>query len=150
MAETLSPIQRLSLFKMCAVVFALEATFVVLILPMFVPLQTIQSFAPLIMIINIAIAVLVGWRIYWMYSHIVFSYDANGFSVKKGKSNELTHTWSEFSTVTLARNDYGEFFIRLYQGKESFDIPASKLRLDPYAFRLTVADLVKRSRSPRS
>lgn len=150
MAETLSPIQRFSLFKICAAVFALEAGCVILFLPMIIPLQTIQSFSPLIVIINLAIAALVGWRIYRTSSHIVFSFDADGFSIKKGRSSEVTHKWSEFSIVTLARNEAGEFSVRLYRDKESFDIPAGKLRLDPYSFRLRVADLVKRSRARRS
>ncbi len=150
MAETLSPIQRFSLFKVSAAVFALEASLVILILPMFIPLQTIQSFAPLIVVVNITVAAMVGWRIYKTSSHTVFSFDANGFSIKRGKSSEVSHKWSEFSTVTLVRNEYGEFSVRLYRDKESFDIPASRLRLDPYSFRLRVADILKRSRSSRS
>jgi len=73
---------------------------------------------------------------------MVFTYDDEGFTLKKGQGEEVKCNWNDFSQVSLFRTEYGELAIRLYANEEFFDLPASKLKLNPFDFRLEVMRLV--------
>jgi hypothetical protein len=94
--------------------------------------------------INIGISIFFGWRLYKQLYHLVFSYDENGFKLRRGNKEEISHEWGEFSKVSLSRNEQGDFIIRL-ENSDSFDIPASKLKLNPYDFRTEATKLVEAS-----
>jgi hypothetical protein len=103
----------------------------------------------LIIPLNLVIAVVFGWRLYKSMYHMVFIYDDKGFSLKKGKREESSHGWNEFSRVSLVRAEYGDFSVRLYHNEEFFDLPASKLKLNPFDFRLEAMRLVSASKGQK-
>jgi len=96
----------------------------------------------LMLLINITVSIVIGWRFYKQRYHLVFSYDDEGFMLRQGSKEETSRKWSEFSVVSLARTEYGDFSIRLQNG-DSFDIPVSKLKINPFNFRSEVTKLVE-------
>jgi hypothetical protein len=80
---------------------------------------------------------------------VVFSYDENGFKLRQGNKEEISHKWSEFSKASLVRTEQGDFTIRL-ENSSSFDIPASKLKLNPYDFRTEATNLVEASQKKKA
>ena len=100
-----------------------------------------------VLALNLAVAAVLGWYLYKQWYHIRFTYDDFGFQLKKGKGTPVSHNWSDFFQVSLARNEYGEFKVRLHGSSEPFEIPVSKLKLDPFEFRFHVMDLLSRTKS---
>jgi len=132
-----APVQVYYLFKSFVIMFLIQAV-VVLVTPMALT-------APIwyqIIAVNLTVSAVLGWYLYKQWYHIEFSYDDLGFQLKKGKRVPTTHRWNEFSRVSLARSEYGEFNVRLYRNGEPFEIPVSKLKLDPFEFRLRVMNFV--------
>lgn len=132
-----SPVQAYYLFKSFIIMFTIQGVIV-----LFTPAGLIAPIWYEILAVNLIVAVVLGWYLYKQWYHIEFSYDEAGFQLKKGKALPTKHTWNEFSQVSLSRNELGEFKVRLYGSAEPFEIPASKLKLDPFRFRLDVIDLV--------
>jgi hypothetical protein len=126
------------------IVFVLQAV-VVLIAPFF-PDQIVRFS---ILVVNVIVSVLLGWRLYKSLYHMVFSYDNEGFTLKKGRKEVNSHKWSEFSKVSLFRTESGELSVRLYHDSEHFDLPASKLKLNPFTFRQEVMQLVSSSKGKK-
>ena len=102
-----------------------------------------------ILIVNVIISVLLGWRLYKSLYHTVFTYDNEGFTLKKGRKDVNSYKWNEFSKVSLFRTESGELSVRLYRDSEHFDLPASKLKLNPFAFREEVTKLVSGSKGEK-
>jgi len=128
-----SPIQPYYLFKSFVIMFLIQAV-IVMLMPMAIT-------APIwyqVLAVNLIVGIVLGWYLYRQWYHIEFSYDGDGFLLKKGKSPSIEHRWNEFSRVSLTRNDYGEFMVRLYGNEKQFEIPVSKLKLDPFRFRFEV------------
>jgi hypothetical protein len=98
-----------------------------------------------ILAVNMIVGAVLGWYLYKQWYHIEFSYDASGFRLKKGKTPSAERRWNEFSQVSLARNEYGEYVVRLYGNQNPFEIPVSKLKLDPFQFRHQVLKYVATS-----
>jgi hypothetical protein len=96
--------------------------------------------------LNSAIAVVLGWRLYKYRYHTVFTYDDESFTLQKGKGEEVKRKWKDFSQVSLFRTEYGELAVRLYINEEFFDLPMSKLKLNPFDFRLEAMRLVSPSK----
>jgi len=136
--HALSRVHKTSLAKICAAIFILEATLVIL----FVPLPAFQSNAVPMIGFNLATSLALGWIAYRYVSHLEFSYDGQGFKIKKGRRQVTSHSWSEFSRVSLVRSETLEFSVRLYSDGEFFEIPASRLKLDPFKFRFEVLELL--------
>jgi len=134
-----SPVQPYYLFKSFVIMFLIQAVIV-----MFMPMAVTAPIWYQILSLNVVVGIVFGWYLYRQWYHIEFSYDDSGFRLKKGKAPPVEHTWNEFSQVSLARNDYGEFTVRLYGNEQQFDIPVSKLRLDPFQFRFEVSRHVVR------
>ena len=126
------------------IVFVLQAVVV-----LFAPFVAEMLVRFSILVVNIIISVLLGWRLYKALYHIVFTYDDEGFTLKKGRKEVDSHKWNEFSKVSLFRTESGELSIRLYQDSEYFDLPASKLKLNPFTFRQEVTKLVSVSKSKK-
>jgi len=124
------------------IIFVLQAV-VVLIAPFF----SEQIVRVSILIVNVVISVLLGWRLYKSLYHTVFTYDNEGFTLKKGRKDVNSFKWNEFSKVSLFRTESGELSVRLYRDSEHFDLPASKLKLNPFTFRQEVTKLVSVSKN---
>jgi hypothetical protein len=147
MSHIYSPIQFYSLLKSCMIFFVVQAVVVVLFFSSIwvsPPLYRIVMF-----LINIAISVFLGWRLYKQRYHLILSYDNKGFTLKQGRKEEISHEWSEFSGVSLIRTEQGDFSIRLSTNGDPFDLPASKFKLDPFGFRWDVTKLVEASRKEK-
>ena len=144
MSPTYAPIQMYNLFKSVMIIFVLQAV-VVLIAPFFPEL--IVRFS--ILVVNVVISIVLGWRLYKALYHMVFTYDDEGFTLKKGRKEVNNYKWNEFSKVSLFRTESGELSVRLYRDSEYFDLPASKLKLNPFTFRQEVMKLVSFSKGQK-
>jgi hypothetical protein len=99
----------------------------------------------IVLAINGALALTLGWLFYKNNRHAIFSYDQDGFQIQVGK-DQASGRWSDFSTVSLVHRGMGEYAVRVYRNEEDFfEIPASALKLDPHEFRFEVIQLVKKS-----
>jgi hypothetical protein len=145
MEEKRSPIQLYNLFKSFVFMFMIQAVLVLIMPSGLVAPIWYQIFA-----VNLIVAGVLGWYLYKQWYHIVFSFDDAGFTLKKGKNPPVALRWSGFSRVSLVRNEYNEFKVKLYNNGDAVEIPASKLKLEPSKFRLQVIDLVTKASSPRS
>lgn len=134
------PVQAYYLFKSFMIMFLVQAVIV-----LFMPTALTAPIWYQVLAVNLIVALVLGWYLYKQWYHIEFSYDEAGFQLRKGKAPSVNHRWKEFSQVSLARNEYGEYKVRLYGNGEPFEIPVSKLRLDPFRFRLDVMDFVAMS-----
>jgi len=136
-----SPIQYYNLFKSFMIVFVVQA--VVFFLAPFIPFLFDTMLRFLLLSINLIVSAVLGWPLYKRIYHMTFTYDNRGFTLKKGKKEENSYKWNAFSKVSLIRTEYGDFSVRLYRNEEDFfDIPASKLKLNPSDFRFEAMQLV--------
>jgi len=142
MEQKRSPIQLYNLFKSFVAMFMIQAVMVLIL-----PSGLVAPIWYQILAVNLIVAGVLGWYLYKQWYHIVFSYDDAGFKLRKGKNPPVAHQWSEFSKVSLARSEYNEFKVKLYSDGDAVEIPASKLKLDPFKFRLQVIDLVTQALS---
>ncbi len=140
MSRVASPVQYYNLFKSFMRFFIIQA-----IIVLFTPIIIDLILRFLILGLNLVISAVLGWRLYKRMYHMTLAYDDRGFTLKKGKSEETSRRWKEFSQVSLIRTEYGDFSIRLHQNSEFFDLPASKLKLNPFDFRLEIMRLVSGS-----
>ena len=101
-----------------------------------------------ILALNLLVSGVLGWFLYKQRYHTEFSYDETGFHLRKGSGAYVDHKWNEFHQVSLARDEIGAFRVRLYGSEEPFEIPVSRLKLDPFQFRLDVMNLVEMSQTP--
>lgn len=147
MSPTYAPIQISSLLKSCVIFFAIQAVIVIVLFSSI--WSSAISYRVLMLSINIGLSIFFGWRLYKRRYHLVFSYDQNGFKLKQGNKEETSHKWSEFSKVSLVRTQQGDFSINLENG-EPFDLPASKLRLNPYDFRTEATKLIEANQKKKS
>lgn len=140
-----SPIQHYNLFKSVIIVFAIQAA-IVLFMPL--PIGALEIIRLPVLVLNLIIAITLGWRLYKRMYHMTFTYDKKGFTLKKGRNEEHGYKWGEFSKVSLIRTEYGDFSVRLYRNKEDdfFDLPVSKLKLNPFDFRFEAMQLVSASK----
>jgi hypothetical protein len=92
---------------------------------------------------NVVVSVAAGVWWYRTRHHARFSWDGEGFELRRGTSALTAKTWGEISRVSLVHDGYGRFSVRLYQPEgERIDIPASDLRLEPSDLRFEVMDFV--------
>ena len=145
MSQTFAPLQLYNLFKSCMIIFLLQALAYIFL----APFMTDPIIRFLILSLNVLISVFLGWRLYKRMYHMVFTCDKNGFTLKKGNGKEASYRWKEFSKVSLVRTEQGDFSIRLYKNTDFFDLPTSKLKLNPFDFRLEVMRSVSASTDKR-
>lgn len=141
MSKLHSPIQYLDLFKSCIIVFAIQALIVILS-----PWGIVATFRWHILTLNFIVSLIIGWHLYKRFYHPVFSYNDEGFTLKRGRSWEASYKWSDFSNISLIRSERGEFSIRLYRGEDFFNLPVSRLKLDPFQFRSELMEFIKKQR----
>jgi len=110
------------------------------------PYEIVAPLRVQILIFNISTSLTLGWMLYKRKSHLTFTYDERDFTLKRGKTDVISHKWSDFSKVSLARTEHGEFFLRLHGDSDFFEIPVSKLKLDPFLFRDRARKLVESHR----
>jgi hypothetical protein len=147
MSRTYAPVNVFNLLKACIIFFVVQALITIVF---FQPIWYSElAYRFLLLLINIAISVFFGWRLYKQRYHLVFSYDDVGFTLKQGSKEEMHRTWGEFSKVSLVRTEQGDFSIKLENG-DSFDLPVSKIKLDPYDFRTEATKLVETSQKRKS
>jgi hypothetical protein len=142
MEQKRSPVQLYHLFKSFVMMFMIQAVVV-----LFTPLQLTAPIWYQIFAVNLIVAAVLGWYLYKQRYHIELSYDDVGFQLKKGKGPSINHKWNEFSQVSLARIEYGEFMVMVHKNGDRLEIPASKLKLDPFRFRLQVMEYVAKAAS---
>jgi hypothetical protein len=140
MEKKQSPIQLYYLFKSFVLMFMIQAVIVML-----TPSGLVAPIWYQVLAVNLIVGSVLGWYLYKQWYHIEFSYDDGGFKLRKGKNPPVSHQWSEFSKVSLTRNEYNEFKVKLYSNGDGVEIPASKLKLDPFKFRFQVIDFVIRA-----
>jgi hypothetical protein len=145
MEQERSPIQLYNLFKSFVLMFMIQAVMVLIM-----PSGLVAPIWYQIFTVNLIVAGVLGWYLYKQWYHMVFSFDSVGFKLRKGKNPPVAHQWSEFSKVSVARSEYDEFKVKLYSNGDAVDIPASKLKLDAFKFRLQVIDLVTKASSSGS
>lgn len=138
MSRVYAPLQFYNLLKSCMIVFLIQALAYIFLLPIIENL----ILRLMILFLNLFVSVLLGWRLYKRIYHMVFTYDDKGFTLKKGRKQEDSRRWNEFSKVSLFRTEEGSLSVRLYKNGEFFDLPASKLKLNPFDFRLEIMRLV--------
>ena len=139
MKEKRSPIQVYYLFKSFVIMFMIQAVIV-----FFTPLGLTAAIWYQILAVNLIVGGVLGWFLYKQWYHIEFSYDEYGFQSRKGKTPSVNAKWSEFYRVSLARNEYGEFSVRLYRNGDWLEIPVSKLKINPFHFRLQVMEFTQK------
>ena len=139
LTEKVSPIRFFDIFRLSVVFLAAQmgATLVM-------PVWFYDAIRPYFLFFAVATSMLLAYIIYMRTQHVELSYDSTSFSLKRGKTVE-THRWKDFHRVLLVRTD-GDFLVRL-QGEESVDLPVSKLKLDPFSFRIKTLRFVEESRS---
>jgi len=98
----------------------------------------------LILVINLILSTIGGWYLYKYRYHTELYCDDKGFTLQIGSPERATQQWSDFSQVSLVREGYGDFIVRLYhaQGGGFIDIPVSRLKLNPSEFRFEAMRLV--------
>ena len=98
-----------------------------------------------ILLLNLGLAAALAWPFYRARYHQTLSYDEEGFTLTRGRA-AVSGRWEEFGSVSLFHPGRGGFAVRLYRSSsgegEFVEIPASRLRLDPSAFRFEVMRLV--------
>jgi len=138
LTEKVAPIRFFDIFKLCVVFLAVQMG-VTLVMPVWF----YDIIRPYFLFVAVATSVLLAYIVYIRTQRVELSYDDSGFSLKRGKTVE-TRRWKEFHKVLLVRTD-GDFLVRLQDG-ESFDLPVSKLKLDPFSFRMKTLGFVEESR----
>ncbi len=104
---------------------------------------------PAVLLMNLVLAVGLGYLYYrWRY-HSVLAYDGQGFQLQRGRKL-TTGKWTDFSQVSLAHLGYGTLAVRLYktEGDDTLDIPTADLKMDAAALRFELMDLVKGTPPP--
>jgi len=139
LTEKVSPIRFFEIFKLFVIFLAVQMGSTLVM-----PVWFYDIIRPYFLFVAAATSILLGYIVYMRTQHLELSYDDSGFSLKRGKTME-THRWKEFHKVLLVRTD-GDFLVRLQDG-ESFDLPVSKLKLDPFSFRIKTLGFVQGSRS---
>lgn len=134
-----APLQLYYVFKSFFIMFTIQALIV-----LFMPVALTVPIRYQILALNAVVGAVLGWYLYKQWYHLDFSYDELGFELRKGKSPAETHGWREFQQVSLVRDDRGQFLVKLHRNEGSVQIPASKLKLDPFSFRLEVMNFVSR------
>ena len=143
MVEKISPLRYSEIAKLFVMLMAVQLTLVML-MPIWL-LAVAQYFLWASVLVSGALA----YYLYLRTKHIEFSYDKEGFDIRRGRS-VLSHKWSEFSRVLLIKVRGTEFLIRLFfTNGETLDIPASKLRTNAFSFRLKILELVQESTRTR-
>jgi len=135
--RTVAPIQLYYLFKSVVIMFTIQAVIV-----LFMPAALTAPIRYQILALNVGVSITLGWFLYKQWYHTILSYNDLEFELRKGKAVSLAHMWKEFSAVSLARDYRGDFSVRLYRGDDRVELPASKLKLDPFRFRDEVLGLV--------
>lgn len=141
MMKARSPTQFSSFFKSFFAIFAVQALVVLII-----PYEVVAPIRVQVLVFNISSSLLLGWALYKRASHLTFTYDETVFTLRRGKEDATTHRWTDFTMVSLARTEHGDFFVKLHRNEDFFTLPVSKLKLDPFRFRDEVTKLVRSHR----
>jgi hypothetical protein len=116
---------------------------------MFMPIQFLNIVLYLL-VGGILVSAVASYYIYLKTKHIEFSYDDESFSLKRGKA-VLNYQWRKTLKVLLIKEaGSGSFLIRLRSTEgEIVDIPVSRLKLNPFLFRVKLLEIIRRSKEPK-
>ncbi len=91
------------------------------------------------------VGVIIGRALYYQRSHVVVSYDEEGFLIAKGSKKTESHLWNEFRNVSLFADSSGQLNVRMYFEKDGLyvDIPVSRAGGDAYELRSFVQRKLK-------
>jgi len=104
---------------------------------------------PAVLLLNLVLAVGLGYFYYrWRY-HSVLAYNGQGFRLQRGRKLTIGQ-WADFYQVSLVHLGYGNLAVRLYkvEGDNTLDIPTTDLKLDASALRFELIGLVKGTPPP--
>ena len=143
--KTLAPIQWMNLAKSLIIFFIISS--IVWMAANYVMFREFFIGWP-VLLGNALVTGVGGWWWYRREYHAVFSWDQQGFGLRRSGGDNREKKWRDFSRVSLFHEGYGRFVVRLYQDDGArVDIPASDLKLDPSDFRFEVTELIE-SKSP--
>jgi hypothetical protein len=88
-------------------------------------------------------SVFLGRMLYLRKFHVSFSYDLNSFVLKQANKTVAHGEWSNIRDVSLVRQGIKDFYVSLKTEHKPQDVrvPASSLKVDPFAFRLSLLGL---------
>jgi hypothetical protein len=140
LAQIVQRVSYTGLLKACFIVFLPQ-----LVVIFFAPSEFVVKYRLVIVTVNLIVSGSLGWKLYKHFFHLVFTYDDDKFSLRKGVVEDRSYSWADFEKLSIASLDYGEFVIRLY-GRDGgkMDIPVQKLRLDPFKLRPEISRLLER------
>ncbi len=104
---------------------------------------------PAMLIMNLVLAVVLGYFYYRRRYHSVLAYDRQGFQLLRGKTL-ATGKWADFYQVSLVHLGYGNLAVRLYkvEGDDFLDIPTTDLKMDASALRFELMEFAKGTPPP--
>jgi hypothetical protein len=86
----------------------------------------ISSVTPASLALLLLFSVVAGYPVYKSRYHMVVKLDGKGFEVLKGRS--MTNgKWSDYSEVSIYISPSRESFLRLHKGKDTFDLPITRV-----------------------
>jgi hypothetical protein len=99
-----------------------------------------------ILVGNLAVSATLSALYYRSRYHRVLEYDDLRFRLHTG-TKMVAGAWTDFALISLCHKGFGVFTLRLYRNdpdeKNSVEIPASDLGLDPSALRFEISRLMK-------
>jgi len=88
-------------------------------------------------------SVILGRMLYRRKLHVSFSYDLNSFVLKQANKTVAHGRWKNIRDISLVRRGMKDFYVslRIEDMPQDIRIPASSLKVDPFAFRLSLLRL---------
>jgi hypothetical protein len=86
----------------------------------------ISSVTPASLALLLLFSVIAGYPVYKSRYHMVLKLDDKGFEVLKGRV-PTKGKWSDYADVSIYISPSRESFLRLHKGKDSFDLPVSRV-----------------------
>jgi hypothetical protein len=86
----------------------------------------ISSVTPASLALLLLLSVIAGYPVYKSRYHTVLKLDDKGFEVLKGKA-PTRGEWSDYADVSIYISPSRESFLRLHKGKDTLDLPVSRV-----------------------
>lgn len=102
-----------------------------------------QSIQPLTLLLMAVFSSVIGYRIYKTRYHTTLTLDSRGFQLRTGQK-ATRGKWSDYTGVAMYITPNSETCLRLNSGKETFDLPLSRVGLSRKEAYYTIRELVKK------
>jgi len=106
--------------------FALIFTLGILLLISLQVFLQISSVTPASLALLLLFSVITAYPVYKSRYHMVLKLDDKGFEVLKGRSS-TKGKWSDYTDVSIYISPNRESFLRLHKGKDTLDLPVSRV-----------------------